>query len=178
MRTATRETKTAQSGSFVLRGLLDGEYMVVAGHPDYHDERGTAVVSGDHVVGIEFRFQAGTTLIGRILGVETPDLESLSVAAVGQPAGHDIRRTVVNHKGEFSFKNLVAGEWKLIAQFRDRKARKTLVIEDGVRPLRLSWTLGSQSPSSCCCSLSLPLTQALFQRQTNGMRFTSLLSSP
>lgn len=127
---------SGSDGGFVLRGVLDGTYTLVADKQGYARGRGRdrfTVAAGAAVSGLLVELEAGTSLSGYLLGLDFDELARVGLAARG-PRGLGARSGRVDYQGRYSIDGLAPGRWLVFAEVRGsgRRAEKTVIVEPGV----------------------------------------------
>ncbi len=122
----TPQARSRGDGTFTLRGVKAGKYVVTASREGFAPARSeTFEVAGD-VTGILLELSAGATLTGRVLGLEFDELGSLSLVAYSQ---HGMRQGRVDFEAEYVFDSLAPGQWHLQAQVAGSGRSTSLQVE-------------------------------------------------
>ncbi|MEE8526400.1 MAG: carboxypeptidase-like regulatory domain-containing protein [Thermoanaerobaculia bacterium] len=123
-------------GGFILRGVLDGTYSLVADKEGYARGRGGerfTITAAAPVSGLVVELEAGAALSGYVLGLDFDELARVRIAARG-PRGLGARQGRIDYQGRYSIAGLAAGRWVLFAEVQGsgRRAEKTVIVEPGV----------------------------------------------
>lgn len=129
-------TTSGDDGGFVLRGVLDGTYTLMADKPGYARGRGSerfTVAAAAPISGLVVELEAGTSLSGYVLGLDFDDLARVRIAARG-PRGLGSRQGRIDYQGRYSIAGLAPGRWTLFAEARGsgRRTEKAVIVEPGV----------------------------------------------
>ncbi len=134
------EADSAADGSFTITGVAPGRYRLHAAKEGFARARlePAVEVSSSAIRGLEVRLEQGTTLSGRILGLELDDLAQVEVRA-GRQAGR------VDFEGGYAIDHLSSGEVVVSASIpgSGRGVTRRITVEEGVPEMVLDLELGS-----------------------------------
>ena len=128
---------TQADGSFTISGVPPGSQVVMARKEGYAFALSEAIeIETESVYGVELRLQVGSTLSGRVLGLEIEEMAQLGVQAYSQ---HTHQNGEADYEGAYTIRHLTPGEWRVSASVggSGRQAQGRVVIEAGVAEAHL-----------------------------------------
>ncbi len=139
---------TGAGGGFVLEGVGEGEYRLLASKEGYAAaESDPFKVAGAPVTGLEIRLQGGGAITGRVLGLEPDALPRVMVRAnrAGGGGSFQFQQGVVDFEGRYRFAALAAGEWRVSAELpgSGRRADGRVTLEPGAAEAVLDLDFGA-----------------------------------
>jgi Carboxypeptidase regulatory-like domain len=129
----TRSSATsAKDGSFVLNGVPAGRMTLEASASDYAP-REIDVVVGDETAPVEIGLSSGATIAGRLTAADgvTPIAGMAGLYKVDKEMAGGIGRT--GPAGEFAFRNLMPGTWRLVGRASGGSATRDFVVTGNER---------------------------------------------
>jgi protocatechuate 3,4-dioxygenase beta subunit len=138
---------TDDAGAFAVEGVAPGAYTVSAQMEGFAAARQEGVeVAGAPVAGVELHLSRGTTVTGRLLGVELAEMAGARVLA-GSFANTSRMPAfaAVDYDGSYRIDGLAPGEWTLMAVLGEGvpAAQEKVTVEPGQRELVVDLDLGA-----------------------------------
>ncbi|HEX6861879.1 MAG TPA: carboxypeptidase-like regulatory domain-containing protein, partial [Thermoanaerobaculia bacterium] len=130
------DATSGADGSFVLDGVADGTYRVVADKEGFaHSREGVEVtVAGSSVGGIEVKLSAGGAIVGQLSGLDFAELSKVQISAGGSRQFGQ-----VSPDGSYRIDHLEPGDHRVTASLPggSRQAEGRVTLEPGAPEARL-----------------------------------------
>jgi uncharacterized GH25 family protein len=134
------ETESGQDGRFSMPGVQDGDYRLWAQAEGYaaSDGKQSVNVAGQPVQEVEIVLDAGSTLVGRVLGLEPERFGDVGVRARGESFG-GFDDVGVDFEGNFRIDHVKPGTYDVVAELADsgRRATERVQVEAGSAETRV-----------------------------------------
>ncbi|MCE2558412.1 MAG: carboxypeptidase regulatory-like domain-containing protein [Acidobacteria bacterium] len=118
-------------GGFRLTGLHRGRYRLLGRLSGYTEGESseTIVIDGQSVTGIDVVLGPGTSIRGRVVGMDASDMAAVEIQAWQEVL---FRRTVPDIEGNFELEALAPGSWRIVAERGEwRSAEYGVTLEPG-----------------------------------------------
>ena len=125
------ETRSADDGRFVFRGVNPGNRRLVVEKQGYGPIQTDPIVVGEKpVTGLVLQLRRGASLWGRVSGLEH-EPSSRSRVSAHSHGRFRARYSPIDSEGRYSISDLSPGSWQVTAQNMDtrRSVERTVVIE-------------------------------------------------
>ncbi len=130
-------------GSFVLEGVSDGQYTLVAGAEGYAPpaEKVPVQVAGEPVTGLTVQLQATAVITGAVTGLDPSDYPEVEVRA---HSGNQFGDSRVDSRGRYRIEGLGAGSYSITGMVgrSGNQARADAVLEPGQQEAVADLTFG------------------------------------
>ncbi len=131
---------SSTDGTFRFASVADGRYRLSGSAPGFAEGSapGEVQVAGQPIQGLELRLSGGTTLTGRVLGLDSEEMGNVLTFAAH--TDHSLSQPPtgrVDGQGRYRIEDLGAGTWMVGAYVRGRSIQVPLEIAPGVREISL-----------------------------------------
>lgn len=128
-----KAVRTARDGRFEIVGLEDGTYRVHASHAGgVCIDPPSVEVSARHNAEVEVRLGRGTTISGRVAGLEASDRRRLAIGAHNaEDPRHGQRVEITDEGGGFRIAAATPGAWVIYAQLAGASRYASVRVEVG-----------------------------------------------
>jgi protocatechuate 3,4-dioxygenase beta subunit len=138
------QTDAGADGRFVLEGVSDGQYSLVAGAEGYAPpaEQVPVQVAGEPVTGLTVQLQATAVITGAVTGLEPSDYPEVEVNAFDR--NNQFGDSRVDSRGRYRIEGLGAGSYSIIGAVgrSGNQARAEAVLEPGQQEAVADLTFG------------------------------------
>ncbi len=118
---------SAADGAFTVTDVAAGHYKIAASRDGFAPATSETFEVASNVSGLLLQLSHGSTLKGRVLGLELDELGALSLVAYSSKGG--ARSGRVDFSGDYRFDQLAAGEWYVEARVSGSDRSLVLQIE-------------------------------------------------
>lgn len=128
----SRQEISRSDGSFALLGVPDGAYRMYGSHRELGETslEEPLTLRGDDLSGIELRYEGGSTIRGRILGLNLDELAAIRVRSFSDTGRGQWTRP--DYEGNFVLEGVAPGTWTLMANSSGRQVNETVEVPEGV----------------------------------------------
>ncbi len=136
MRGKSKQADTDPTGTFEIKGVGQGTWVVVAGAEGYADTQlpEPITVENSDLAGVVIELQAGVAVVGEVLGLDSPALSELKLFAFTMASAANPRTGVLGSDGRYRIDNLTPGTWMVMGQVpsTSQLLQKSVTLEAGV----------------------------------------------
>src|SRR4029077_1146170 len=127
---------SSTDGTFRFASVVDGRYRLSGSAPGFAEgfAPGQVQVAGQAIQGLELRLSGGTTLTGRLLGLDPEEMGNVLTFAAR--TDHSLSQPPtgrVDGQGRYRIEDLGAGTWIVGAYVKGHSVQVPLEIAPGVR---------------------------------------------
>ncbi len=140
---AARAAVSGEDGRFGVVVSEEGSYHLTATRDGFAPGEVTGLKVGpEPLEGVEVALGRGTSVVGRILGLQPEELAEVAIEARREDG--QAKAGAVDGKGRYAIRHLSPGDWRIRAELAGgrRRAEVTVTVEPGTRQVERDLKLG------------------------------------